>query len=325
MAIYGTLIALGLGVAFVPATATVVKWFIRRRGTAAGLVTSGIAAGTMVVPPLAGLLIQHLGWRDAYFWLGIGLGILLIAVASVMVREPELLGLYPDGHSLDPTTDVARLRQANATERRPADEFSWRPGEALRTTAFWLLVAAYALNSAVLFIPLVHLVGFARYEVGVPEGMAAAAISVIGIGSLAGRLITAAVTDRVGDRGVVLLCFFSQVVAFLALVVAGSLPILYLAAVVYGFSYGGLTVMMPVLVGNFFGRGHAGTIGGVFFAALGSCAGLGPVLGGSIADLSGSYRLAFLVAAAFNAAGFLVFLAVRRPDPSRLARYPVTA
>ena len=44
--------------------------------------------------------------------------------------------------------------------------------------------------------------------------------------------------------------------------------------------------------------------------------------------LSGSYRLAFLVAAAFNAAGFLVFfvfLAVRRPDPSRLPGYAAAA
>ncbi|HEX2173808.1 MAG TPA: MFS transporter [Dehalococcoidia bacterium] len=315
--VYATLIALGLGVAFVPVTTVVVKWFVRRRGLAAGLVTAGIGLGTVAIPPIAGALMAALGWRGAYFWMGVGLAVLLALTATVMVREPELRGLRPDG---DPTP-VSR----GAAQVASGEEFSWTVGEATRTPAFWLLTGAYLFHSAVIFVPLVHLVGFARSEIGLEAGPAAAAISVVGIGSLGGRLLTAAASDRLPDQRLVLICLLLQVAAYLGYVVAPNLVILYAATAVYGFSYGGLTGMMPVLVGNFFGRRHAGAIGGVFFATLGCAAGLGPFLAGTIADLAGSYRLAFAVSAAANLVGFVIFLTVRRPDPRRLARYARTA
>lgn len=238
-ALYATLIALGLGTSFVPTTTVVVKWFVRRRGLAAGLVTAGVGLGTVVVPPISGALIAAVGWRGAYLWLGSGIGVLLVLTALVMVREPELKGLQPDGA---PRPSLAAGRPSAPA----AGEFSWTVGEALRTTAFWLLTTTYLFHSTVIFVPLVHLVGF---------------------------------------------------------------------------SYGGLTGMMPVLVGNFFGRRHAGAIGGVFFATLGCAAGLGPFLAGALADVAGSYRLAFAVSALANLIGFFTFLTVRRPDPGRLPRF----
>lgn len=308
-AIYGTLIALGLGASFVPASSTVVKWFVRRRGLAVGLVTSGVGLGTILVPPIAGLLIQNLGWRGAYFWLGIVLGCLLVLAASVMVREPEIAGLRPDGDAAVPA--------AGATGPARPEDPAWTAGDAVRAPVFWLMTAAYTFHSAVIFLPLVHLVGFAQTEAGIATGAAAWAISIIGIGSLAGRLTTAAIADRLPDRYIVLGCFLLQVAGFLGLSQAGSVVTLYVAATVYGVSYGALTGMMPVLVGNYFGRRHAGAIGGIFFAVLGCAAGLGPLLGGSVADVFGSYRPAFTVAAGANLIAFAIFLAVRRPEQIR--------
>ena len=69
-AAYGLGVGLGVGCAYVPAIGAVQRWFVRRRGFASGLAVSGIGVGTLVMPPLASLLIETLGWRGAYLALG---------------------------------------------------------------------------------------------------------------------------------------------------------------------------------------------------------------------------------------------------------------
>src|SRR6202161_4452837 len=69
-AAYGLGVGLGVGCAYVPAIGAVQRWFVRWRGFASGLAVSGIGVGTLVMPPLASLLIDALGWRGAYLALG---------------------------------------------------------------------------------------------------------------------------------------------------------------------------------------------------------------------------------------------------------------
>ena len=64
--------ALGMSTAFVPCNATVVRWFVRRRGLAVGLATAGGSLGTFVLPPVAHWLVSGLGWRGAYLAFGGG-------------------------------------------------------------------------------------------------------------------------------------------------------------------------------------------------------------------------------------------------------------
>jgi MFS family permease len=62
-AAYGLGIGLGVGCSYVPAVGAVPRWFARRRGLASGIASSGIGFGTLIVPPLASLLIKDVGWR----------------------------------------------------------------------------------------------------------------------------------------------------------------------------------------------------------------------------------------------------------------------
>src|SRR5438067_2036562 len=67
---YGLGVGVGVGCAYVPAVGAVQRWFVRRRGFASGLAVAGIGVGTLVMPPLASLLIGSLGWCGAYLALG---------------------------------------------------------------------------------------------------------------------------------------------------------------------------------------------------------------------------------------------------------------
>src|SRR3981081_1202593 len=96
-AAYGLGVGLGVGCSYVPALGAVQRWFVRRRGFASGLAVSGIGIGTLVMPPLASLLIELLGWRGAYLALGALAATLGGGLALLIENDPPDRGLGADG------------------------------------------------------------------------------------------------------------------------------------------------------------------------------------------------------------------------------------
>ncbi len=291
--IYGLVAGAGMGTAFVPCNSTVVKWFVRRRGLAAGLANTGASAGTLVLPPLAQLAVGALGWRGAYVLFGVAVALVVNAVAPLMRRDPASLGLYPDGAAAPPVIERGAV---------PVLALS----AALHTSSFWLLGAAYTATWIPVFIPLVHLVPLAR-DLGHSPLAAASAVSATGAGAVFGRLVMGWVSDRIGRRPTIVLAMLLQALAFAAFTAARELPALYATAFVFGYSYGTITTLFPAIVGDFFGHAHAGSLVGFLFMLAGSMAAWGPLAAGAVYDATGTYRSAFVVSAAFNllAAGLL--------------------
>lgn len=301
---------LGMSCSWVPVNATAVRWFVRRRGIASAIVTSGGSLGNIVGPPVAAWLIVTTGWRTALaIMAGVGV-LLLLAAASVMVRSPESIGLHPDG---DPAPPPASVGHADST-----------PAQATRTTTFWLVLVMYSLTFIVVFVPFVHGSAYA-VGLGVSRITAATVISSIGVGGITGRLLVGWISDRIDRRKAVVLALGLEVVAFAALAGAQGLALLYPAAVAFGFGYGGSVAVFPALVADYFGRAHAGAIVGRIFALAGATAAIGPYVAALIFDATGSYRAAFAIAATLNAASLGLALLLPRPRPIEAARPPVVA
>src|SRR5947208_9775791 len=144
---YGLGVGLGMGCAYVPAIGAVQRWFVRRRGFASGLAVAGIGVGTLVMPPLASLLIGSFGWRGAYLALGALALVLGCSMALLIENDPSGRGLNPDGDEL-----AARTAQAGGAA----------VGEAIRSGRFISLYVACLICSFGVFVPFVHLVPFAR-------------------------------------------------------------------------------------------------------------------------------------------------------------------
>src|SRR5207249_774566 len=60
--LYGLVAAVGMSTAYVPCSATVARWFVRRRGLAVGLASGGMALGTLLMPLVANGLTVRIGW-----------------------------------------------------------------------------------------------------------------------------------------------------------------------------------------------------------------------------------------------------------------------
>jgi MFS family permease len=174
-----------------------------------------------------------------------------------------------------------------------------------------MILALFAATWVPVFGPLVHLVPMAR-GLGIAPLLAATLVSALGLSALVGRLVMGGASDRVGRRPTLAVGITLQVAAFVALSSSESLAALYLAASLFGFSYGGVSVLFPVIVTDFFEREHAGSLVGLLFATTGAMAALGPLGAGFIYDRLGSYALAWWLSAAFNVLA-LALLAFSHP------------
>ena len=113
---------------------TVLKWFVVKRGRALAFMSLGVPVGAMLFIPLTEYLIETVGWETAWMILAIaGMGVLVPLAAILVRRQPEDMGLLPDG-DMDP--DLA--------ERADSDESSWTVSEAARTATLWKLVIVSA-------------------------------------------------------------------------------------------------------------------------------------------------------------------------------------
>lgn len=306
----GVIAPIGMSCSWVPVNATAVRWFVRRRGIASAIVTAGGSVGNIVGPPVAASLIVATGWRNALAIMAIGGLALLLVAAALLIGSPEAVGLHPDGDQEPPTAEAGSVDRSAA--------------QASRSSTFWLMLAMYSLTFVVVFVPFVHGSAFA-VELGVSRIAAATVISSIGVGGLTGRLLVGWLSDRIDRRRAVVLALGLEVLAFAALASANGLPMLYPAAVAFGFGYGGSVAVFPALVADYFGRLNAGAIVGRMFALAGATAAIGPYVAALIFDASGSYRAAFAIAAALNGAALVLALLLPRPRGARSSAVAVGA
>jgi MFS family permease len=281
----GVIAAFGMSVVWVPCNATVSRWFTRRRGTAVAIASSGGSLGNLIVPTLAAALVTWWGWRVTLAAIALFSAAFMLLAARYMIRDPESVGLCPDG-------EQPELSKVAASPGQRLDEVCW-------TVPFLLLVAIYFLTWVPVFVPFVHVAAYAE-DLGLSKLAAGSVISAIGIGGVVGRLFSGAVSDHVGRLPSLVGIFALQAIAFVAFAAAHGIGLLWLAAVTFGFSYGGGVTLLPPLCGDLFGRAHVAAIVGVIFALAGSPAAIGPYVAGWLFDLTGRYGAAFLCSAALN-------------------------
>jgi OFA family oxalate/formate antiporter-like MFS transporter len=301
---YGLGVGLGVGCSYVPAVGAVQRWFARRRGFASGLAVSGIGIGTLVMPPLASLLIAAWGWRAAYLVLGVAAIVVGAGAALMIENDPRDRGLGPDG---DPPPVVPATRPAGA----PAGD---SVGAAIGSRRFILLYTACAICGLGVFVPFVHLVPYAT-DHGVAPSVATLLLGTIGVGSTAGRFFLGGLADRMGRQRALLAMFVGMALAFGVWTFAiGTWPIAAFAFL-YGVFYGGWVAVLPAVVMDEFGGRNVSGIIGVLYTSVALGTLIGPSAGGFAFDLSGSYTLPILAGAGANVVAAAIVAMTSRTAP----------
>ncbi|MBL6951381.1 MAG: MFS transporter [Alphaproteobacteria bacterium] len=295
---YGVAVGVGIGFAYVPSVGVLQRWFVRRRGLVTGLAVAGIGVGTLIAPPISRFLVEILGWRGAFQVLAGVVLVIGLAAAWMLYPSPAARGLYPDGEK----TAVGEGASLSGMSLRGA----------LVTRPFWLLFAASSISAVGLFVPFVHLVKFS-VDHGHDESWSVLLISLIGVGSMSGRLTLGGLADRFGRHRAIIIMFLGMALMHAWWYVSTSFWALSVYAVLFGLFYGGFVALAPALIADYYGAKNVGGILGLQYSgiALGSL--VGPVAAGFAFDLTGSYDLPIAASAATAFLATAVILTLRSP------------
>ncbi len=279
---YGLFAGIGLsGIDVIPLTTTA-RWFLLRRGLMTGLVKVGTGAGQLVIPLLAGLCIEQLGWRYAYVIVGVIVLIFIVISSQFLRRDPNELGQFPDGDEGKSTTSVKHGSESGLSLR-----------EALYNGQFRMLCTINLLAASCMLTILVHVVPHAT-DIGIDTIKAAGILSTIGGVSMLGRFAVGIAIDRIGTKKCLIICLMILNMSLIWLYIANKMWMLYFFAAIYGISHGGIFTVISPIVAELFGiRSHGALFGIVVFTGTVGGA-VGPVLAGLIFDLTSSYNIIFL-------------------------------
>ena len=282
-------IAGAAGIGGVVSQATVSKWFIRLRGRATAFSTMGNTAAGAMLAPFVGFVIAAYGWQAGWIAMSVIFLGLMLPVAFLMVRQPEDVGLLPDGARSDEEVQETYRRRGG---RESA--YSWRLKEALHTRALWFLTIALIVGGISVSSVVVHEFNYVTSQ-GFSTGVAATVLSTHAISASLARLLWGFLVERFHVRYCLTALFIGCTVGLGILLIADSAPMLFLFAFVYGINVGGNAVLSNIAWANYFGRDFVGTIRGALNPFTMGAVAAGPVLVGVSFDMTGEYRPAFLV------------------------------
>lgn len=284
----------------------VAKWFTLKRGRAMAISTAGLAIGVMVAVPLGAWLVDIAGWRVAWVVFGAALaGVATPLFAIFMRREPEDLGLRPDGETHAQV--VARTRSG------PAPAQDWTLREALRTSSLWLAMAAMSSMGLALTGTLVYRVDFWK-SVGLSSGLVALATTMDPFTVIFASLVFGMVAERVAPRYLGFLGCALFALAMLPMIFAREQAYLvFLHNIMWGLAAGAYISMNNVIWPIFFGRRFLGAIRGMMIPFTIAVTGVSAPFYGYLLDSGMNPKLLWTVTLGLFVAASVLMLAAKTP------------
>ena len=291
------------------------KWFVRRRALAMSLLTTSIGIGLTILPLAAAIAIAAGGWRTG--WLALAGIVAVFGVVPqwfLLVREPEDVGLRPDGDVAAPRSREAAARAGGAGMVDAAREIAFTRAQALRTPTLWLVMAytliVFAIQAGVSLHWAPHLV-----ERGISPTITATIVGAFSLAIALSSIVFGYAGDRVPVRATLAASAALMALGAMAMGAVSGPPLGYAASVLFGAGVGGILTMPPVALASYFGRAHFGAIRGVTLPAQVVGQAAGPLLAGALHDLAGNYANGLVTFAALSL--LAAFVALATPVPGR--------
>jgi len=244
--------------------------FDKSRGKAMGIAYLGIGLGGAVVPWISHTLVQRFGWQTALQILGL----LIIAIAFPMaffLKEPSA------------------ERDKRLNEKPPPVK------GALKTLPFYLLILGSMCSIAAVSGTQQNLKLFLSLDQHYAQAESAQILSLVLAFSIVGRLLMGWLADRIPKKYIMLLIYMLVAMAIPLLFLAQTKTAVLVFAVIFGIGLGGDYMIIPLMTAEIFDLRILGRLLGLILTADGVAEAVSPWLIGHLRDVSGSYRIGFVV------------------------------
>jgi MFS family permease len=316
--VYGVIIGLGFGIAGQSANAALLsRWFVKRRGMALSISSTGLGMGQLILVPFATLIIVHASWRVAFLVTG-AISFVLVPLCIILLRRAE----PPERHI--EVQDTRATPNLPATGCLPSEMIRAQTRMAFRSRSFWLLGGGFMGCGFTIYLLMTHVAALA-VDRGISAQQAGTALGLVGGTGIVSGVIVGSLSDRIGRKHLLAGLYLLRALAVVVLMRADSAAALYAFAVMFGLSRANGALVAASVI-DLYGRQAVGSILGYTTTFHQLFAALGAFVGGLAYDLTGSYNLALAPCIFLLLAGSAASLLIDEQRPERhVQRVPLPA
>jgi len=256
--------------------------FPRRRGLVTGIVTAGFGVGALVMTEVSeALLVSGYSVLDIFGRFSIVYGLLIIVFSS-FISCPHT--------TRDCTHNSNTLRGF------------------VREATFFKLVSGMLLGtiSGLFIIGSLKMIGAQK---GIGIGYLNHAVSVFALSNFLGRLFWGAISDYNGSSISIFLALLMQAIGIVALNLSHvSHHGFIIITSIIGIAFGGNFVLFAKETANAYGASNVGLVYPYVYLGYAAAGIGGPLIGGMLADKSGSFFSSIMIAGSLSLAGSVMFL-----------------
>lgn len=303
-----TLTGMGSAGSNVPIMGLASAWFAaRRRGMATGILVGGSGIGLLLLGPSIPVVLENFppnGWRVCWFFLGaLTFGIALLSFLFLR-NHPEEKGLQSFG------VELSSPRSSSLSS------LPLSVGALYRFPHLWHLAAVFFTFGFSYIVFIQYYSAYLINEAGFSISKAGQYLTLIGILSIFCGALWGMISDRIGRKYGLALVLFTQGCCYLVFGWVKSDSGYLISTILFGLTAWSVPSIVAAAVGDVVGPrlAPAGFGFAVFIFGIGQA--IAPPIGGKIADLTGSFTPAFLLAAAVAFGGmFGSLLLSKHPRP----------
>lgn len=272
---FGILAGSGIGLGYASTTPAAVKWFApEKKGLITGVVVGGFGLASIYIAPLTKYLLHEYGVFTSFRILGF-LFLAITLPLSQLIVNPE-----------------KPVVSANV-KKKVVPDLTWQ--QMLKTKEFYQLWFMFFAGATGGLMIIGHLKTIAKLQLGTDAGFMLVALAAIA--NAIGRPAAGVISDKFGRGKTMMFLYILQAIVLFIFSSFSSFTTVLLGAMVMYFSYGSMLSVYPSACGDNYGTKNLGMNYGILFSAWGAGGTVGPMIGGFIADSTGSYGLAFTIAA----------------------------
>lgn len=298
---FGGLAGIGNGLSYNALLSVATTWFPDKRGFANGVCTCGAGMGPVIFAPLGNLLIESFDVLMAFRIVGIAwLVIYLVFTWFLVMPAPDW-----KPSNWDPDDRGASSAVSSGLN------YSGR--EILKQPLFYVLflILMVAVTSGQMINGHASSLGQELAHLTAAEG--ALMVSLLGIGSVLGRLGFGAISDKIGRFTTLILILGVNAVIMLLFLAHATTFVTFLACMmIVGACFGGTMSVMPATVGDSFGSKFFGQNWSFVYPGYTVAAFIGPMVAASTTEATGSWEGAMIVAGVLSLLGIVLVLIGKR-------------
>lgn len=279
----------------------IARWFGRRRGRAMGYAYLGLGLGGVAAPLLVNFLARSWGWRRGLELLGAFILLVLFPIGTWVTRSsPEDCGVDPKAFG----EEAAPLENSTALSAASAGV-----SEAVRTAAFWLIVAGSTLAIGAIGALIQHFILFLK-DAGYSATVASQYSTILLTASLGGRVVVGYLADRFRKSYLMALFYFVIGASVFLLAYPKSPVVLVSFAAVFGFAMGADYMLIPLVTSDCFGTASLGKLLALIIMGYSIGQWAAPWFVGKMFDARHSYDLAWKIVAVLGMTGAAAIYAI---------------